>query len=417
MYRQYLTAALLSLLFLLTAVIYFPGLAGPFLFDDGPALSSNPYLRIDGTQFEQWRAAIFSSASGPLQRPLAMWSFAVNQVAAGELATWPVKLVNLLVHLCCGGLVYVFAKMVMARGAPDMRDQSHQHVALLATALWLLAPLHVSTVLYAVQRMAQFAALFSLLGLCLFMYRRAQWAERGASAGDLLATGLWLLLLVFLAAFSKENGLLLLWLLPVLEVTLFRGRWAGSDNKLVLWLGSLGVVLPLMLLLIATLMVPELITDRYAGREFTLQERLLTQLRLLWQYIDWLLLPDISTMGFQHDDIALSSSWYQPWTTLFSGIAWMAMGVLAWVLRRRLPLLGFALLFYWVGHAMESSVWPLEMVYEHRSYLPSVGLYILVAALLCGVLRRQQTSTPGYPVICAIGGGFYPLVAACPGLE
>ena len=402
MYRQYLTAALLSLLLLLTAVFYFPGLAGPFLFDDGPALSSNPYLRIDGSQFEQWRVAIFSSASGPLQRPLAMWSFAVNQVAAGELATWPVKLVNLLVHLCCGGLVYVFAKMVMARVAPDMRGQSHQHVALLATALWLLAPLHVSTVLYAVQRMAQFAALFSLFGLCLFMHRRSQWAERGASVGDLLATGLWLLLLVLLAALSKENGLLLLWLLPVLEVTLFRGRWAGSDNRLVLWLGWLGVVAPLILLLTATLAVPELITDRYAGREFTLQERLLTQLRLLWQYVGWLLLPNINTMGFQHDDIALSSAWYQPWTTLLSAIAWMVMGALSWLMRRRLPLLGFALLFYWVGHAMESSVWPLEMVYEHRSYLPSVGVYILVAALLCGLLRRQQRVRPAIPLFALL---------------
>lgn len=396
---QISTRVLLSLLLLVTAALYFPGLSGPLLFDDGPALSNNPYLRIDGSEFEHWRAATFSSQSGPLQRPVAMFSFAVNRVFAGDLSVIQLKSVNLFIHLCCGALVFMLARMVLARATPGVAFAAQQTIALMVAALWLLSPLHVSAVLYAVQRMAQLAALFSLLGLCLFMYRRSQWAEKGASTGELIATALWLLLITLLAALSKENGLLLLWLLPVMEVTLFRGRWGGHSNRVVLCLGWLGVLVPLVFLVTITLAFPEQISQRYTVREFTLQERLLTQLRLLWQYLGWLLVPDINAMGFQHDDIALSRSWLQPWTTLLAALAWLLLLGLSWLLRGSLPLLGFALLFYLTGHMMESSVWPLEMVYEHRSYLPSVGVYILAAYGVYVGISRQTLMRPAFPVL------------------
>ncbi len=392
---------LVSLL-LWTALLYAPGLSGPLLFDDGPALTSNPFLDVDGSDFERWRIAAFSSRSGPLQRPVAMWSFAANSAVAGGIVAFQVKLVNLAIHLLCGGLLYLLALGILRQVVPGGSESSRQKVALLAAAFWLLAPLHVSTVLYAVQRMAQLATLFTLLGLWLFVRRREQWAERGASPADLIATSLWLLLVLLLAVLSKENGALLLWLLPVFEVTLFRGRWAGSKNRIITLLGWVGLLVPLLIIVGTTLLVPELIQDRYTGREFSLQERLLTQLRLLWQYLSWLVFPDITSMGFQHDDIPLSSSWVNPVTTLFSVLAWLVTVGVAWVLRRRLPLLGFALLFYLVGHALESSVWPLEMVYEHRNYLSSVGLFILLAFLLLAVLPRQKRVRPAIPVFAVL---------------
>ncbi|KAA1194475.1 hypothetical protein F0M18_03330 [Pseudohalioglobus sediminis] len=386
----------------ITAALYWSGLSGPFLFDDGPALTGNAYLTFDAGVFDQWRLATFSSDSGPLQRPLAMWSFAVNSVLAGGWDAFQVKLGNLLIHLACGCLVYLFAGVVVSRATNNLDRAGCNRVALLAAALWLLAPLHVSTVLYAVQRMAQLATLFTLAGLVLFVLRRERWAERGASTGELVATSMWLGLLLLLAAFSKENGVLLLWLLPVVEVTLYRGRWAGGHSRVVHMLGWAGVLVPVVLLVAATWLVPEFVQNRYAWREFTLQERLLTQLRLLWQYLYWLVFPDINAMGFQHDDIALSRSWSDPWTTWLAALAWLCAALLAWLARHHFPLLGFALLFYLVGHAMESSVWPLEMVYEHRSYLPSVGVFIALAVLLHTLLSRQQLVRPGLVSIVVV---------------
>ena len=108
----------------------------------------------------------------------------------------------------------------------------------------------------------------------------------------------------------------------------------------------------------------------------------MTQARLLWQYLDWIVLPDISAMGFLHDDIAISRGLTQPLTTLFAILAWIVALVSAFFLRHRFPLFLFSLLFFLVGNAMESSVLALEMVFEHRNYLPSVGVCFLIAYLL-----------------------------------
>ncbi|TGD74050.1 hypothetical protein E4634_07885 [Mangrovimicrobium sediminis] len=395
----------LFLLLLLVAALYVSGLNGPFIFDDGPALTANPHLRIDGAEFDDWRTASLSSNAGPLHRPLAMLSFAANYVASGGVKALPVKSVNLFIHLGCGVLVFALARLVLVRGLPQAPRDALNWTALLAAALWLLAPLHVSTVLYAVQRMTGLATLFALAALLLFAQRRERWARRGAGAGEIVGTGLWIALLTTFSVLSKENGALVLWLIPVMEVSLFRGEWAGRRNSGLAWLGWGGLLAPLVLLALVLWFWPEALTKGYARRDFSLHERLLTQLRLLWQYLAWMVFPDIGRMGFQHDDIPLSQGWLAPVSTLLAGVAWCVLAGLALVLRTRVPLLLFAVLFYLVGHFLESSIWPLEMVYEHRNYLPSVAVFILCAALLAGLIRRLPAVAPAIPV-CA-------LVAVC----
>ena len=390
-----LHARCLILLLVLVAALYTPGLGGPFFFDDGPALTGNPFLRIDGGQFDDWRTASLSSRSGPSGRPLAMLSFAGNYIAAGGMHAVPVKLMNLLLHLACGVLVFLFARDILRRAMTGGDAQTADGAALLAAALWLLAPLQVSTVLYAVQRMTVLATLFALAGLVLFVRRRERWAQHGAATGEIIATGLWLALLALLALLCKETGVLLLWLLAVLEVSLYRGCWAGRERRALAWLGWAALLAPLLLL--AVWWTPETLAAGYARRDFTLQERVLTQLRLLWHYLGWMVWPDIGAMGFQHDDIPLSQGWLRPATTLVAALAWLAALALALLWRRRAPLLLFALLFYLVGHVLESSFWPLEMVYEHRNYLPSVGVFVLLAALLTcaiGAIRSSRTLRP-----------------------
>lgn len=373
---------LLLILMALTALVYHTGLSGPLLFDDGPALTGNDHLVFDGSHFDNWRIASLSSHSGPLLRPIAMFSFAANVVANDGVDSFSIKSVNLLIHLFCGGLVFVFASQVFARISATDHPAWRNHVAVMAAALWLLAPLHVSTVLYAVQRMAQLSALFSLAGLVIYMHYRSRWAAAGASAGEFSAMLLWLFLFTFLGALSKENGVLLLWLVVVVEVTLFNGDWSGVRSVLLRRLSMLLLVAPVILVLAAMMIWPDVISGRYAGREFTLEERLWTQLRLLWRYLGWLIFPDINAMGFQHDDIPISRGWMQPLTTLVSALALLVALSIAIFLRHRVPLLLFALLFYLIGHSLESSVWPLEMVYEHRNYLPSVAVFIFAASVI-----------------------------------
>src|SRR5690606_12295593 len=57
------------------------------------------------------------------------------------------------------------------------------------------------------------------------------------------------------------------------------------------------------------------------------------------------------------------------------------MIVLAVTYRRRAPLFSFAVGWFCVGHALESTTLPLELYFEHRNYVPLVGpAFALVAA-------------------------------------
>jgi hypothetical protein len=372
---------------------YGMNLNGPLFFDDAPNLLDNPRVQIDGSSFDDWRVAALSSDSGTLLRPVAMLSFALNYAVAGEFTPLSLKSTNLAIHLLIAALVYLFAQAVLRTPAlrgHNLDANASRLVAMLAASLWLLHPIHVSTVLYAVQRMAQFSMFFTLLGLLLFTRYRLRWAVSGAGAGELLAAALWLLLCGLLAVLSKENGALLPWLLAVVEVILFQGHWRGKSWRPLVFFGALMLLLPLLLLVGLTLLTPESLPGNYANRDFTLHERLLTQGRVLWQYLAWMLVPNILDMGFFHDDIALSRHLNSPVTTVTSLLGWGAVLVLSFVWRKRYPLIAFAFLFYLVAHVIESTVLPLELVFEHRNYLPSVGFAVLAAAGLFRCAARVK---------------------------
>jgi protein O-mannosyl-transferase len=381
--------------------IYSQGLTGPLLYDDIPNITGNALLAIDGRVFDEWRTAALSSPSGPLRRPVTMLSFAGQHALAGEFSPFALKLVNIAIHFAIGLLVYLLCGAVVSvidTGTPTSPNRAY-YIALASALLWLLHPLHVSTVLYTVQRMAQLSAGFVLLGLWVYVRYRQQWAKVGATTGEVLAAGLWLVLITALAAFSKENGALLPWLILVTEVSLFAGGWNGQSRPLLAWLAWTALILPVVLCLIAFLLAPEWFFGLYESRNFTLEERVLTQARLLWQYIAWLIVPNLDALGLHHDDYALSTALFQPWTTLMAVLAWCGAVLLALVYRKRYPLLIFALLFYLVAHSMESGFWPLLMVFEHRSYLPSVAVCLLVASLLVCVADRWPRLDVRIPVL------------------
>lgn len=387
-----------GLILVLGVLIYLPGLSGPLLFDDRPALTGNPLVQIQGAVFDEWRVAALSSGSGPLRRPVAMLSFAANHAVAGDFSSFGLKAVNLGIHFAIAVLLYFLSLSILNVLAPETGLPTRRLVALIAAAIWLLHPLNVSTVLYAVQRMAQLSTLFVLAGLLVFMHYRQRWAQNGAATGEVLAAALWVLLLTLFAALSKENGALLPWLVIVLEVCIFRGMWSGRPSPFLARAGVGLLLLPVVLVLTILAVAPDSLVAGYASREFSLAERVLTQLRLLWRYLGWIVLPNINDMGFQHDDIALSTSLFVPWTTFLALVSWVVLLAAAIGFRRRYPLLLLAVLFYLVGHSLESSVVPLEMVYEHRNYLPGTLVCLCLAYSIIVPISNSAAISVWYPL-------------------
>lgn len=373
---------------------YFRGLFGGFLFDDFHNIVENPAIQaIDGSG-DSWLAASLSSNAGKLRRPVSMASFAANHLLFGMNAI-SFKATNLALHLLCGLLIYKLSchlvPRLVGRGIksqdPDFDPRS---ISIVVAAIWVLHPLSVSSVLYVVQRMNLLSTLFILLGLLCYTTARIRIlnGQSGLLPALILTT-----LCALLAVFSKENGLLIFPYLFVLEWVCFRfSGFSRADKSLLAMFFGVLLLLPAILISIYLLQNPDWLTTRYDSRDFTLTERLLTQPRVICHYLLWIFAPLPQLMGIYHDDIPSSTGLLSPWTTL-PAILSLVGALAASILRRRhCTALAFAVLWFAVGHSMESTFIPLEQVFEHRNYAPMIGLILgfVVAANQVLPIRSQN---------------------------
>jgi len=372
-----------------TVLAYLPGLSGPFLFDDRPNLLFNSFVHLNELEWGAIRDAALSNESGLFTRAIPSLSFALNHYFAGGFTSFPFKLTNLAIHLLNGVLVYSLARRLAQRFIVGQQKDS-KRLELIAAAIagiWLLHPLQLTSVLYIVQRMNSLSALFVLAGLLLFTIGRAR-LERGDSGGFVLMS-VGVVGGGALGVLCKENAALIPLYALVIELCCFSSVGLESSNRLRLRIYYWAIVgLPLLIVLTYTATHPEFILDGYQWRTFSLGERLLTQPRVLFYYLWLVFFPSRGMLGLFHDDFPLSVGFFTPISTMFAIVAWIALVALAVFLRRRTPVLLFAVSWYLAGHLMESTVLSLEMVFEHRNYLPSIGpIVALVFAVSIGFER------------------------------
>lgn len=368
----------LALAMLTTFCVYFPGLEGGFIFDDYPQIVINGNL----SPFSSWQDMIRIAASGnagPGGRPIALITFAA-QIRHSGLDPYFFKLFNVIVHCCNGILLFGFLRALfiaaIGRGGSwgeGLSNRSDANILVVSiSVLWLLSPMCLTSVLYAVQRMTSLSATFTLLGLWGYVagrYRNTQDAQD--QRGNLLAL-ISLSLGTLAAYFTKEIGALTLLYAWIVEASIF--GWRSANPR---WQRLLAVLryLPWIALLIAIGYVTLYMNlpQGYQGRSFTLAERCLTQTRILWFYIFQILLPNASWFSLYHDDFVVSKGLVHPWTTAFALIGHISALGLALIIRRRYPIITLGIFWFYGGHLLESSVFPLELVFEHRNYLPMLG--------------------------------------------
>ena len=366
---EWLAGLLLWVALLCTAWIYWPGLNGPSLLDDGANLRGLQSLQESSSYTED---VVRGNSSGPLGRPVSMLSFALTQLIT-EGVVRDHKYHNLLIHLTCGCFLVWFSLLTF-------RMLGYKRPAMGAVVvgwLWLFSPLFVSTVLYPVQRMAQLSCLFMLAGLLVYQKGRLRQIEHGKGW---LVIG-WVPIFSLLAVFSKENGALLLPLVLVVEI--YINRFRAKDERDTRWLRRIHLMGIAPLCLVGALFIYSYYASAgYGIRDFSLGQRLLTESRVLWDYIGQLFLPNIRLMGVFHDDFPISTTLWEPLTTCFALACWAGLLVLSLHALKRdsLKLAAFGLIFYLVSHGVESTFLPLEIYFEHRSYLGAAGLYIALVA-------------------------------------
>lgn len=390
-----------------TALAYLPGLHGPFLFDDAPNIVE-PVSAWIARQIS-WQEIAFGNHSGPLHRPLSMLTFVANAAASG-LSPWSFKVTNLTIHLICGVLIFALLSRLLARD-PLLRTHA-RHAALIVSAIWLLHPIQVSTVLYVVQRMEQLCALFVLIALLIYVHGR-NLLEKGSTRAALLNLFLFLPLTTLAAMFSKENGALVPVFCAALELGYFRSTSTISRPPTVRLFFAAFLLTPAVLVVGWYSLHPHQLANAYSGRLFTLGERLLSEPRALMDYMGALLLPRGPSLGLYTDDFVISRNLLVPISTLPAMIGLIALVATAYLSRKRIPSYFVGIFFYLGGHVMESTVFPLELYFEHRNYLPSVGFFLAVVGLMYWLLFRflPRVSNPDRFVRLFVNGTVAILVA------
>ncbi|WP_059423467.1 M48 family metallopeptidase [Sulfuricella sp. T08] len=349
------------------------------MFDDTINIIENAYLKINTLDTASLKAAAFSMGNGISGRPLSMASFALDYYFNGS-EPYGFKLTNLVIHLLNGVCIFVLTTLVLEihrrRHAPEFSPDRVRWVSLAVASAWLLHPLNLTSVLYVVQRMASLSALFTLLGLITYLYGRRRQLDGHAGWGWILAG---FFLFTPLAVLSKENGALLPAFMLLTEVALLNFQAPAMRTRLMLTaLLATTVVLPAIVLAVYSIYKPAWLLVGYSIRDFTLPERLMTEARVLWFYLRLIIVPDISQLGLQHDDIAISRGLLAPYSTLFASIGIALLAGVAVLLRKRHPIAAFGILFFLLGHSIESSVIALEIAHEHRNYLPIYGILLVV---------------------------------------
>lgn len=374
-------SALVALLALATLLVYWPGLSGPFVLDDVPNITA---VYIDDIDLDGIVYSITNNESGWLGRSVAVLSFVLTGLQYG-LEPWGYKLHNLLLHLCNGLLVFRLAWLLLPPLSPGLDPRRRLVIATAVSALWLLHPLQVSTVLYVVQRMTELAAFFSLLALLAYVEARNAVNTRRHLALAWLAFPLCLVL----ALLSKETGALVPVYMLVIELLVFRDARAWRQPRLAAFL-LVFVVVPLLVGGLYTLTHFDSLTN-YSTRNFTLNERLLTQLHVVALYARMILLPRLRDMGLYHDDFPITRALDAPTLALLALL--VAACAVIWLCRRRAPIVAFGLAWFLASHLLESTFIPLELVFEHRNYLAAFGLLLPPVYYLVSV--RASPLLPG----------------------
>jgi hypothetical protein len=404
----------LTLTLLVTALVYWPGLYGGWLFDDYPNIVDNHGVQIEEASLPALVQAALSSPASDFKRPLASLSFALNYLVGG-LNPFGWKLLNLLIHVLNGIGIYLLVKQLLpniAQGqisaaAEVSLPASMQRaitksaipeglsagprsdiIAALIAAAWLLLPINLSAVLYVVQREESLANLFVLIGLIGYVAGRQRMSASTEGSPFLLCIAS-LVLPLAVGVLAKETAIMLPLYALLIEWIVFKFR-APAAQKIDRRIASLFLfVLAIPFAIGMAWLWPKLLRpESWAARDFTLETRLLSEARIVCDYIRWTVLPMPGSLSFYHDEFDASQNLLTPWTTLWSTIF---LGILAWLAyasRRRRPLVALGICLYLGSHLLTGTVLPLELVYEHRNYFGSLGLLLALVPIMATPAMR-----------------------------
>jgi tetratricopeptide (TPR) repeat protein len=375
----------IQILVILIAIIatYSHTLDVPFYLDDFSSIRENSIIyNWQGTFFEIW--------NNYKLRVVGYLSFALNyQVHQFQVAGYHV--INIFIHMLAGLAVFGLLRGLMQTPALQnkLSEQAKIWLPLIVALIFVLHPLQIQAVTYIVQRLASLAALFYIAAMACYIQARLN--------PQLFAKLIWILLCLLLAAlafFTKQNTVTLPIALLLLELIFF----PGHIRRFILTIITSIIALFIIWYVVATVFNLDPFSLKAIDQitrettQFSRLEYFATQMKVLWTYISLFLWPISSHIDYYYSisqGFFIGTEHYN-WIAriMHSQEFWGLIGhlilliIAAYNLRKR-PLIAFGILFYYLAHGIESSFIPIkDVIFEHRTYLPNLGLAILFAYML-----------------------------------
>jgi Flp pilus assembly protein TadD len=393
----------------------------PFQLDDTFNISDKLYVRdissfLDPVKIEQFRA------DGPYRmRTGAYFTLAVNYMLHGDDVVG-YHVVNIVIHVFNGFLVYILALLTFRTpyfssqlsSVSTLFPHPSSLIPFAAALLFACHPVQTQAVTYIVQRAASMATLFCLLSLVMYIKGRLASQRKVEAKGKVekesdsnfqfqssaliltSASTLTFFVLSFLSAViamkSKEIAFTLPLTIALYEFLFFRGTLKKRFLYLIPFLLTM-LIIPLELMGLegpAGKIIGDVSEAVKVQTDISRWDYLFTEFRVIVTYIRLLFFPVNQNLDY---DYPIYHAFFDPnvFLSFLFLLILFSFGIYC-LYRSRIShpstlnpqpssrLAGFGILWFFITLSVESSVIPIvDVIFEHRLYLPSAGFFIAVA--------------------------------------
>lgn len=364
--------------------LYSNTFTSPFYFDDIPNITDNPHIRMDEISFK----SLLDVLKSPAPRPVPNLSFALNYYF-GKYNFFGYHLINLIIHVATAVLLFIFLLYTLQISNPDsgnVRPADFVLISVLSALIWLVHPTQTQSITYIVQRMTSMSALFYLLSMVLYIkFRMTRLHIRHEQlkpaklkpflylAGTIIAG--------ILAIGSKQVAFTLPLFIFLYEWYFFQDLKKSYLKKVLPFAVPVFIGFGCILAIIFNADAFDKLAALYKHQNFTMLQRLLTEPRVIVYYLSLLVYPSPDRLMLDYD-FPLSFSLIKPSTTFLAYLLIAALLGIALYSAKRNRLVSFSILWFLGNLLLESSFLGLALIFEHRTYLPSMMIIFILTFLI-----------------------------------
>ena len=410
----FLRKHLFPLFFLIVGIslIYSNSLKGSFQFDDGQ-IRDRPNLHVAELNIKSLKGTLYwIPDQRRIYRPLPGLTLGLNYYF-GRDNPFGYHIVNISIHILCAIAVYLFLQTLLSTPGirPTFAAKHRYEIAVIATFLFAFHPIQTNVATYIIQRMTSMAALFYVVSVTGYISFRKETLSQSKSASFRKYLSLFISILSGLfSLLSKENTAILPITLLLTDYLFFYNLTDADRRKKLERIYVLSFFL--LLVLVAYFGTKPLLSylNGYGHRDFSLTERLLTEPRIVFFYLYLILFPNVGRLTLNHD-FPISKSITDPIQTLFAILAIVLLVAMAYLLRKKYNLMSFVIVWYLGNLVIESTIIPLELIFEHRTYLPGVLIFFLISFgivyVSTNILKKRKALLLTSLLLILYGNGTY----------